>query len=81
MSTVLSRSARFAIAAAVPFVFVAAKPVTVADGMTYEFIMKSTSRATGNKEQVTMRGRGTYAGDDAKLEILEASLADAVSAG
>jgi|GEM_PF-721718 len=67
----LSRATRFAVAAAIPFVFAAAKPV--ADGMSYEFVMKSTSRASGNKEAVTMRGRGTYAGDDAKLEILEAA--------
>jgi hypothetical protein len=40
--------------------------------MSYEFVMKSTSKATGNKETVTMRGRGTYAGDNAKIEILEA---------
>ena len=73
MSTALTRSARYVLAAAVPLVFVAAKPVRVADGMTYEFIMKGTSKSTGNKEQVTMRGKGTYAGDDAKIEIIEAS--------
>lgn len=66
----LSRATRFAAAAAIPFVFAAALPV--ADGMSYEFVMKSTSKATGNKESVTMRGRGTYAGDDARIEILEA---------
>ena len=67
----LSRTARFAAAAAIPLVFAAAMPV--ADGMSYEFVMKSQSKATGNKETVTMRGRGTYAGDDAKIEMLEAS--------
>ena len=71
MRTSKFRSARFIAAAAIPFVFAAAKPV--ADGMTYEFVMKSTSKATGNKEQVSMRGRGTYAGDDAKIEIIDAS--------
>src|SRR4029078_4275540 len=71
MSHRFIRPARFIAAAAVPFVFAAAVPVT--DGMSYEFVMKSTSKATGNKEQVTLRGRGTYAGDDAKLEILDAS--------
>jgi hypothetical protein len=70
MHTRLSRATRFAVAAAIPFVFAAAKPV--ADGMSYEFVMKSTGKSTGNKEVVTMRGRGTYAGDDAKIEILEA---------
>jgi len=68
-----NRPARFVAAAAIPFVFAAALPVT--DGLTYEFVMKSTSRQTGNKESVTMRGRGTYAGDEAKIEILEASSA------
>jgi hypothetical protein len=67
------RAARFAAVATLPLVFMAAQPV--ADGMSYEFVMKSTSKATGNKETVTMRGRGTYAGDDAKIELLEASSA------
>jgi hypothetical protein len=58
-------------AVAMPFVFAAAVPVT--DGMTYEFVMTSQSKATGNKESVTMRGRGTYAGDNARLEILDAA--------
>lgn len=66
-----SRKSRFAFAAALPLVFMAAQPVV--DGMTYEFVMKTTSKATGNKEVVSMRGRGTYAGDDAKIEILEAA--------
>ena len=70
MHTRLSRATRFAAAAAIPFVFAAAIPV--ADGMSYEFVMRSTGKATGNKETVTMRGRGVYAGDDAKIEILEA---------
>ena len=71
MHTRPSRATRFAVAAAIPFVFAAALPVT--DGMTYEFVMRSTGKATGNKETVTMRGRGVYAGDDAKIEILEAA--------
>lgn len=66
-----TRLARIATVAALPIVFIAARPV--ADGMTYEFVMKSNGKATGNKETVTMRGRGTYAGDDAKIEILEAA--------
>lgn len=69
----LNRPARFVAVAAIPFVFAGAMPV--ADGLTYEFVAKSTSAATGNKESVTMRGRGTYAGDEAKIEILEASAA------
>jgi hypothetical protein len=71
MRHTFARRARFVAAAAVPLVFAAALPVT--DGMTYEFVMKSTSKQTGNKEQVTLRGRGTYAGDDAKIEIIDAS--------
>src|SRR5512140_3762897 len=70
MSISISRSARFAAAVALPLTFAAATPF--ADGMTYEFQMKTQSTRTGNKEQVTMRGRGTYAGDEAKIEILEA---------
>jgi len=66
----LTRTARLASIAAVPLVFMAAQPV--ADGMSYEFVMKTTSKQTGNKESVTLRGRGVYAGDDAKIEILEA---------
>ncbi len=66
----LRNAARFTAVASMPIVFMAAQPVV--DGMTYEFVMKSTSRATGNKETVTMRGRGTYAGDNAKIEIIEA---------
>jgi hypothetical protein len=71
MRHLVGRPARFIAAAAIPFVFAAALPV--ADGMSYEFVMKSTSRQTGGKETVTLRGRGTYAGDNAKLEILDAS--------
>jgi hypothetical protein len=71
MSSSFARPARLIAAFATPFVFAAALPVT--DGMTYEFVMKTTGKQTGNKEQVTLRGRGTYAGDDAKIEIIEAS--------
>lgn len=71
MSTMFSRIARLAGTVAIPLLFAAATPL--ADGMSYEFVMKSQSTRTGNKEQVTMRGRGTYAGDEAKIEILEAA--------
>lgn len=63
----LPRATRLASAAALPLVFMAAQPV--ADGMSYEFVMTTTSKQTGNKETVTLRGRGVYAGDDAKIEI------------
>jgi hypothetical protein len=71
MKTTFSRLARIATAVALPLAFAAAVPLT--DGMTYEFVMKSQSTRTGNKEVVQMRGRGTYAGDQAKIEILDAS--------
>jgi hypothetical protein len=58
-------------AAALPLVFMAAQPVV--DGMSYEFVMKTTSTQTGNKETVTLRGRGVHAGDNAKIEMLNAS--------
>lgn len=70
MNPRLARTLRFYSAISIPLVFAAATPFT--DGMTYEFQIKSQSTRTGNKEQVTMRGRGTYAGDEAKIEILEA---------
>jgi hypothetical protein len=60
-------AARFAAVASMPLVFMAAQPIV--DGMTYEFVMKSTVKG---KETVTMRGRGAYAGDEAKIEIIEA---------
>ncbi|MEO5590367.1 MAG: hypothetical protein ABIS03_12330 [Gemmatimonadaceae bacterium] len=71
MSIPRTRILRFAAAAAVPFVLAAALPL--ADGMTYEFVMKSQSTRSGNKEAVSLRGRGTYAGDDARLEIIQAT--------
>lgn len=70
MSRILSRAARLCTAVSIPLLFAAATPF--ADGMTYEFTIKSQSTRTGNKETVTMSGRGTYAGDQAKLEIFNA---------
>ncbi len=66
-----TRPAFLAAAVALPLAFAAATPFS--DGMTYEFVMKSQSTRTGNKETVAMSGRGTYAGDNAKIEILDAS--------
>ena len=70
MRVSLRNTARFAAVASLPVVFMAAQPVV--EGMTYEFVMKTTSKQTKDKETVTMRGRGAYAGDDAKIEIIEA---------
>jgi hypothetical protein len=67
MRVSLRNTARAAAVASLPLVFMAAQPVV--DGLTYEFVMKSTVKG---KESVTMRGRGSYAGDDARIEILEA---------
>ncbi len=67
------RAVRFFTAVSVPLLFAAATPF--ADGVTYDFVMKSQSTRTGNREDVTMRGRGTYAGDQGKMEILDASSA------
>jgi hypothetical protein len=73
MSTRFSRTGRIWAAISVPLIFAAATPLT--SGMTYEFVMKTQSTRTGNQETVTMRGRGTYAGDQAKIEIVDASAA------
>lgn len=70
MTTMFSRPTRLAAAVALPLMFAAAMPL--ADGLTYDFISKSQSTRTGNKETVTMSGRGMYAGDQARIEIVEA---------
>lgn len=75
MTSCFARKARFALIAAFPVVLGASVPV--ADGTTYEFVVKSQSTQTGNKETVTMRGRSTFAGDDARVEILSNSVAGA----
>ena len=73
MSSSFSRTVRFCGAISIPLIFAAATPF--ADGMTYDFVMKSQSTRTGNKETVTMSGHGTYAGDQAKIEIVDAGAA------
>jgi hypothetical protein len=72
MTTVFSRRSRLAVVAALPLL-VAARPVSppLAGGTTYEFIVRSQADRTGNKETVTMRGRGTFAGSDGRIDILE----------
>lgn len=72
MITTLSIRSRYAAAVALPFLL-AAKPLTapMAGGTTYEFIVRSESSAN-NKEMVMMRGRGTFAGTDGRIDILEA---------
>lgn len=74
MTRVFSRSSRLAAVAALPFLL-AAKPVAapLAGGTTYEFIVHSQSSRTGDKESVMMRGRGTFAGENGRIDILETS--------
>ncbi|HVF39450.1 MAG TPA: hypothetical protein VM939_06070 [Gemmatimonadaceae bacterium] len=66
-----ARPARLIAAASLPLIFAAAVPV--ADGTSYEFVMKTQSTQTGDKETVTLRGRGTFSGDDARIEIVDAA--------
>lgn len=68
------RPSRLAVVAALP-VLLAAKPLAapMAGGTTYEFIVRSQSTQTGDKESVMMRGRGTFAGNDGRIDIIEAS--------
>jgi hypothetical protein len=73
MNTVFSRFLRLVLVAAVPLLL-AARPLAapMAGGTTYEFIVRSQSDRTGNKESVMMRGKGTFAGSDGRIDILEA---------
>jgi hypothetical protein len=72
MNPVFSRPSRLALVAAVPLL-IAARPLAapMAGGTTYEFIVHSQSDRTGNKESVIMRGKGTFAGSDGRIDILE----------
>jgi hypothetical protein len=74
MISLFSRPSRLAVVAALPVLF-AAKPLAapMAGGTTYEFIVRSKTTQGGDKESVMMRGRGTFAGNDGRIEILEAS--------
>lgn len=74
MTSFLSRPSRLAAVAALPLLL-AAKPISapLSGGTTYEWVVRSQSTRTGDKESVMMRGRGTFAGKDGKLEILEAA--------
>ena len=74
MLSVFSRPSRLAIVAALP-VLLAAKPLAapMAGGTTYDFIVRS--QMGDKKESVMMRGRGTFAGTDGRIEIIEASSA------
>ena len=73
MTSVFSRPARLALFAAAPLLL-AARPLSapISGGTTYEFIVHSQSDRTGNKDAVMMRGKGTFAGSDGRIDILEA---------
>ena len=72
MNPVFSRPSRLALVAAVPLL-IAARPLAapMAGGTTYEFIVHTQSDRMGNKESVIMRGKGTFAGSDGRIDILE----------
>jgi hypothetical protein len=72
MNTVLIRSSRLAVVAALPLL-VAARPLPapVIGGTTYEFVVRARTAQGGDKESVMMRGRGAFAGSDGRIEILE----------
>lgn len=69
MRSVFSRSTRLAVVAALP-VLLAAKPLSapLSGGTTYDFVVRSE---TGGKESITMRGRGAFAGNEARIDIVE----------
>jgi hypothetical protein len=73
MISLFSRPSRLALIAVAPLLL-AARPLSapMAGGTTYEFIVHSQSDRTGNKESVMMRGKGTFAGSDGRIDILEA---------
>ena len=72
MISVFSRPSRLALFVAAPLLL-AAKPLAapLAGGTTYEFIVHSQSDRAGDKESVMMRGKGTFAGSDGRIDILE----------
>lgn len=72
MISVFSRPTRLAAVAALPLLL-AAKPLSppLAGGTTYEFIVHGQTAQSGGKEAVMMRGRGTFAGSDGRIDILE----------
>ncbi|HEY8165716.1 MAG TPA: hypothetical protein VIF83_09210 [Gemmatimonadaceae bacterium] len=70
MVSTLKRPSRLAAIVAVPVLLAAGAPYI--GGTSYDFVVKSTSTQTGNRESVIMRGRGTFAGGSARLELTEA---------
>jgi hypothetical protein len=71
MTSIFARPSRLAAVAALPLLL-AAKPLSpVSGGTTYEFIVRARTAQGGDKESVMMRGRGTFAGSDGRIDILE----------
>ena len=72
MTSTFTRPLRFAAVAALPLLL-AAKPLSapVAGGTTYEFRVRAKTAQGGDKESVMMRGQGTFAGSDGRIDILE----------
>jgi hypothetical protein len=72
MISVLSRRSGLAAFAAIPMLL-AAKPLSpaLAGGTTYEFIVHGQTAQTRGTDKIMMRGRGTFAGGDGRIDILE----------
>ena len=72
MISIFSRTSRLAAVAALP-ILLAAKPLSpaLAGGTTYEFIVHGQTAQSGGTDKVMMRGRGTFAGSDGRIDILE----------
>ena len=68
----LSPRSRLAAFAAIPMLL-AAKPLSpaLAGGTTYEFIVHGQTSQSAGTDKVMMRGRGTFAGSDGRIDILE----------
>ncbi len=79
MISVFSRPSRLAVMAALP-ILLAARPLSapMSGGTTYDFIVRSDA---GGKESVTMRGRGAFAGNEARIDILETAVQGDVFGG
>jgi hypothetical protein len=72
MTSIFTRPLCFAAVAALPLLL-AAKPLSapVAGGTTYEFRVRAKTAQGGDKESVMMRGQGTFAGSNGRIDILE----------
>lgn len=69
MVSTLKRRSRLAAIAAVPVMIAAGG--SYIGGTTYDFVVRTSSTHTGDRETVMIRGRGTFAGGNARLELTE----------